>query len=303
VRQITITTPEGHASDVTQIAFAVGISEVSVNSTRCINATETATIKDRVEIDTSTDLAKAFIDALMTASFFDADHYSIAVRQPRSIITKQRFAALTMPLVEPATDLFEELGQFCQITYGFAGRIFIGGLLLAVGLHDDRLLYIISGLLFIPVLPLILAVGFSLCTRQWSLCGRALVALAVALVLLLSSGVVVGLTSDGPIRYSESNSVLTGFLISFAVGVAAALASSDDAGRREMIGLAATSQVAVIPAWLGLCLISGFPIFGADKPFQRILSLSINIIAIVVASATTYALLRMKGKPLDAVTR
>src|SRR5207244_1628323 len=137
------------------------------------------------------------------------------------------------------------------------GRIFIGALLLALGMLDDRLLLIIAGLLFIPLLPLILGIGFSLRTRQWYLFRQAILALTVALLLLIIAGITVALLTNRPVHYSESNSLLTGCLISFAVGVAGALATGDDVGRREMIGLAATAQVAIIPVWFGLRVISG----------------------------------------------
>lgn len=298
MRQITITAPEGRAADIARIAFEVGIPQVSIGQTRIMKPDGSETTKDRVEIDTATDRAKAFIDEVTTASFFVSEHCSIAVRQPRSIITGDGFKALIRPLVEPATDLFEELGQFCQITYGFVGRIFIGALLLGLGIHDDRLLLMIAGLLFIPLLPLILAIGFGLCTRKWSILLQGAVSLAVALLILMIAGIIVALTSNGPVRYSEFNSVLSGFLISLAVGVAAALASSDDVGRREMIGLAATAQVAIIPVWFGVCFISGFPVFTSAAPSQRIVSLLINIGAIAFSSYGTYALLGMKGKTL-----
>jgi hypothetical protein len=81
------------------------------------------------------------------------------------------------------------------------------------------------------------------------------------------------------------------------VGVAAGLATADDVGRREMIGLAATAQVAIVPTWLGLCLILGFPLESSplSRPFWGLL---VNVVAIVVASLTTYALIRIKGSAL-----
>jgi len=300
VRQVTITTPEGQAADVTRIAFGVGIPEVSVDQTRVVKSDGSETIKDRIEIDTGTDLAKAFVDQIKTAAFFDSDHCTIAVRQPRSIVSRERFGALTRPLVEPATDLFQELCQFCQVTYGFIGRIFIGAVLLALGMLDDRLLLMIAGLLFIPLLPLILGIGFSLRTRHWYLFRQAILALTVAMMLLALAGITVALLTNRPVRYSESNSLLTGFLISFAVGIAGALATGDDVGRREMIGLAATAQVAIIPVWFGLCIISGFFGFTSDLPTVRLLALAINIVAIVLSSYATYAVLRMKGETLRA---
>ena len=79
------------------------------------------------------------------------------------------------------------------------------------------------------------------------------------------------------------------FLISLAVGTAAALSTIDDVARRELIGLAATSQVAIIPVWLGVCAIFGFPeTTTRDEIVRHYLSLVINIATIVVTSLAVY---------------
>src|SRR5439155_4657848 len=123
---------------------------------------------------------------------------------------------------------------------------------------EYRLLFMIGGLLFIPLLPLLLSVGFGLWTQQWRLAGQGLFSLAIAICLLIMGGVLVALFTNPPVQYSDFNSLGTGFVFSLAVGIAAGLATADDVGRREMIGLAATAQIAIIPAWLGLCLVLGF---------------------------------------------
>jgi hypothetical protein len=203
-------------------------------------------------------------------------------------------------LVEPTSDLFQELWQFSQITFGFVGRIYIGAVLLAFGIVDFRLLFMIAGLLFIPLLPLMLGVGFSLLTQQWRLLGQSLLALVTATILMAAGGVTVAFFSQPPIRYLEANSLLTGFVISLAVGVAAGLATSDDVGRREMIGLAATAQVAIVPTWFGLAMVLGLPANEAVSAKQRAMSLLINVAGIVIASFATYAALRMRGESLRA---
>jgi hypothetical protein len=92
--------------------------------------------------------------------------------------------------------------------------------------------------------------------------------------------------------------LLTGALISLVVGVAAGLATADDVGRREMIGLAATAQVAIIPVWFGICFVFGFPAFDSTLPSQRLFGLALNIGTLITASAATYAALRVKGASL-----
>jgi hypothetical protein len=298
MRQITITAPQGSASEVAQIAFAVGISEVSISEKRILAAGGSERIKDSIEMDVGTPLAKAFMDEFTSAPFFDVEKFSVAVRQPRALISRERLSTLARPLVEPSVDLFEELWQFSQVTYGFVGRIFIGALLLAYGLVNYRLLFMIAGLLFIPLLPLMLSVGFGIWTRQWRLAAQGLLSLGVALGLLVIAGLIVAIFTNPPVQYSDFNSLRTGFLVSLAVGVAAGLATADDVGRREMIGLAATAQIAIIPAWLGLCLVQGFPLTEVASPQDRILALFLNIVAIVIASLGTYAAIRVKAAGL-----
>jgi hypothetical protein len=298
LRQVTVTTPEGKGAEIAQIAFEVGISDVSISPVRLLKADRSESIKERVQVETATHLAKAFVERVTTSPSFSCDGYAVTVRQPRSIISNQDLTTLTRPLVEPTSDLFQEFWQFCQVTYGFVGRIYIGALLLAFGLIDYRLLFMIAGLLFIPLLPVMLGIGFSLWTRQWRLLLQALIALLVAVMLLATAGVTVALFSSPPLRFIESNSLLTGFIISLAVGVAAGLATSDDVGRREMIGLAATAQVAIVPVWFGISAVFGIPAADPTPPRQRAIGWLLNVMGIIVASLATYAVLRMKGASL-----
>jgi hypothetical protein len=302
MRQITITGPQGSANEVAKIAFAAGISDVTIVEKRLLNASGSDTVKDSIEMETGTPLAKAFLDDFTSRPFFTRDKFAIAVRQPRALISKERLSILARPLVEPSVDVFEELWQFSQVTYGFVGRILIGGLLLAYGLVEYQLLLIIAGLLFIPLLPLMLSVGFGLWTRQWKLAAQGLFSLAIAVVLLSLGGVIVALIANSPVRYSEFNSLGIGLLISCAVGVAAGLATVDDVGRREMIGLAATAQIAIIPTWLGLCSRLGFPTSAGPTVSRRLLGLLLNVIAIVITSLITYALLGVNGSALRCFT-
>jgi hypothetical protein len=300
VRQVTVTAPEGKGSEVANLAFSVGIHDVSLNSIRTLKSDHSEQRKDHIEIETATHLAKAFVEKLAASSFFNTEEYSITLRQPRSIYSTRDVRSLTRPFVEPSSDLFQELWQFSQITFGFVGRIYLGAVLLAFGLVDYRLLFMIAGLLFIPLLPLMLGIGFSLLTRQWKLLGQSVLALVTATFLMAAGGVTVALFSQPPIRYVEANSLLTGLVVSLVVGVAAGLATTDDVGRREMIGLAATAQVAIVPTWFGLAAVLGLPANDAVSVKQRALSLLINITGIIVASLATYAALRMRGDSLRA---
>lgn len=128
MRQITIAAPPGETAQLAEIAFAVGISEVSVCEKRILEKGGSEKIHDSIEIDVSTPLAKSFMDKITSAPSFSREEFSIAVRQPRALISHEKLNRLIRPWVEPAVDIFEELWQFLQVTYGFVGRILIGGL-------------------------------------------------------------------------------------------------------------------------------------------------------------------------------
>jgi len=302
VRLVKITGPNNTGPAVAKIAFSVGIKEVSVQKAESHKASGEIETKDAVDIQTSTPKAKHFIDALLQADFYNQKEYSIAVRQPRSIISDENLRELTKPLVEPATDIFEELWQFSQITVGFVGRIFIAACLLAYGLIHQQTLIIIAGLLFLPLLPLLLAVGFGAWTKQPKLSLQGATAFLLAVTLLILGGVLIAAVSSPPLKYNEFNPMLVGWLISLAVGVAAGLANVDDVGSRQLIGLAATAQIAIIPVWFGICIVFGFPsTIPQDEITNRALGFGLNVLTIIAASLTTYVLLGAASRSLANV--
>ncbi|HEX8735134.1 MAG TPA: hypothetical protein VF721_07435 [Pyrinomonadaceae bacterium] len=291
MRLIKVSAPEGRGEDVARTAFSVGIDKVSIHQTKSVHSDGRIETKDAVDVETSTPKGKRFVDAVLAADFYNPSDFSINTRQPRSIISKDDLRELTLPLVEPSVDILEELWQFTHVTYGFVGRIFIAACLLAYGLIQHQILLIIAGLLFLPLLPLMLSIGFGAWTRNWKLVMQGFLACVAAAILLLAGGAAVAAVSNPPLKYNEFNSLFVGFLISVAVAVAAGLANIDDVGRREMIGLAATAQIAIIPVWFGICLVFGFPATtGENEITQRALAFFINVVTIIVVSLAVYVL-------------
>lgn len=298
MRLVRVRAPQGKGAEVAQVAFAAGIAQVAIHQHQVHHADGRTEFKDVVDIESATPTAKKYLDDLMSTDFFDPEKYSVNVRQPRSIVSREGPRRLTVPLAEPTVDIFEELWQFSQVTYGFAGRILIAAMLLAYGMIQQQLLIMIAGLLFLPLLPLLLSMGFGVRTRQWRLAAQGLVAFALATMLLFAGGVVVALLTDPPMRFNEHNPMLVGVLISLAVGVAGGLATADDVGRREMIGLAATAQIAILPVWFGVSTVFGFPALDSAPPAQRALTFVVNAATIVIAAVCTYAAVGMRGSAL-----
>lgn len=303
MRLIRINSPEGRGANVAQIAFSEGISQVSISQVESHRAEGGKKTKDIIDIETSTPKAKRFVDALLSADFYNAQDFTVNIRQPRSIISSESLRELTKPLVVPPSDIFEELWQFSHITVGFIGRNFIAACLLAYGLIHQQILLMIGGLLFMQLLPLLLAIGYGAWTGAWKLVGQSVLAFVTAVVLLTAGGAFVASISDPPLKYDEFNTMLVGFLISIAVGIGAGLANSDDVGRREFLGLAATAQIAIVPVWFGICFIFGFPNTTSQEEITtRALGFGLNILTLIIASLATYVLLGATNRSLTKAT-
>src|SRR5438874_1826489 len=291
MRLVKISVPAGWGAKVLNTAFSAGVASLSVFQLTEHYANGNTEIRDVLDIQTSTPKAKEFIDKLLAEEYYDAERITFNIRQPRSLVSKMGIRERTAPLVEPATDLFEELWQFNHVTYGLVGRNFIAAGLLAHGLIEGKTLFTIGGLLFLPILPMVMAISYGITGRQWKLMTQGFKAFAVSTLMLFLGGVSVAILSQPPIRFGDLGSPASGIAISVAVGIAAALAAVDDAGRRELIGLAAASQIALIPVWLGIIMIFGLP---ADthtyEILVRILSFAANLtVLIVTVMAIQYA--------------
>ena len=292
MRLVKVTAPQANSAAVVQIAFSCGISQVAVSQVRVLRENGDSETKETIDIQTSTPQAKRFIDALLAAEFYSREDFTVNTRQPRSIISRESLDELTKPLVEPATDILEELWQYSHITVSFIGRNFIAACLLAFGLIHQQLLLIIAGLLFLQLLPLLPAISFGALTHSRKLVVQSAAAFLGAVVLLILGGASVAAFSSQPLKYDEFNTLLVGFLISLAVGVAAGLANTDDVGRREFLGLAATAQIAIIPVWFGICCVFGFPATASREEIMlRAGSFVLNVLTIIVASLMTYTAL------------
>jgi len=304
MRLVKVHAPAGRGKDVIQIAFSNDIDKVSLYNSNCHHLNGTIKKRDVVDIETSTPKAKRFVDELLSADFFDRDEFSLTLRQPRSILCEENLDEITKPLAEPSTDLLEELWQFSHLTYGLAIRVFIAACLLAYGLIQQQMLLMIGGLLFLPMLPMLLAIGFGAWSAQWKLVTQALITFTASILILVGGGMIVAALADPPLRYSEFSSVPVSLLISSVVGVAAGFSTIDDAGRRELIGLAAAAQIGVIPVWIAVYIIFELDT-GLDARMleTRFLSLILNVLGIVVASLAVFVLTRVANKYVSNVRK
>lgn len=154
---------------------------------------------------------------------------------------------------------------------------------------------IIAGLLFLPYHHQMLSMGLGASIREWRLFRQGLYAFLVSTTAIVLAGLCVGLLTKGPVEFTEFLSPpLTSFLLAMVIGIAAGLGDVDDAGRRELIGLAATAHISVYPVWFGLKFIFGFE--PSDKPMEHMLVYLMDVATLTLFAGITYKLMRMHGK-------
>jgi hypothetical protein len=120
-----------------------------------------------------------------------------------------------------------------------------------------------------------------------NLARKGVAALAVSTAVSVTAGAIVALLYGGPLAFSDFKRPLVSFGISCLIGLAAGLASADDAGRRYLIGVAAAVQYSVFPVWFGICLVRGFP--DASQTGQRIGTFALNVVTIATMALVAYA--------------
>jgi hypothetical protein len=292
MRLVKVSAPQGKGADIARIAFEQGIADVSIQQAEQHKPGAKPTPRELVDVKVSTPEAKAFIDAVVEAPFFDRAEYAIDVREPRSILKRTSTRELTRPVPAPMLDIDQELWQFTHVTYSFVMRVFISALLLSYGMIEDNVLLMIGGLVFLPFMPIVLAFAFGALSRQWQLVGHAGFAFVTSTALIVAAGAAVAAFAEPPIMFDRFPPLAAGAVLSAVVGIAAALGTADDVGHRQLIGLAAASQLALIPAWLGVSLVFGF----SESPEEKIGSFGLNTVLLAAGCAAVYLSLAWSGE-------
>ncbi|WP_266205860.1 DUF389 domain-containing protein [Pontibacter kalidii] len=296
MRLVTIKAPSGQGKEIAEIAFAAGIAHVSIRQARKYNSDHRETDLDVVEVETATPKAKRFLESLMDSAIYDPDTFTFTVRHPESLFGEEPPKEETFPIVRPTTDVYEELWQFTRVTKSLIGRVFLSAVLLAYGMVEDMLPLIIAGLLFLPYHHHMLGIGLGATLREWRFLRQGILALLVTTILIVAAGACVALFTKPPIGFEEFGTPLSGVVLAFVIGIAAALGAMDDAGRRELIGLAATAHISVFPAWFGLKLVFGFDM--GDKWVEHLLTFGLNVTSLTLAAYVTFIVLGMKGNAI-----
>lgn len=295
MKLVTIHAPRGDGQKVAGLAMEAEISEVAVSEATLFSKKNSSSPIDIVHIQSSTSKVKDFIESLMSSSFYDPSKIAFTIKHPESIFGTELPEEESQPTIRPTTDVYEELWQFTQITFSLVGRVFLSAFLIAYGMREGFIPLIIAGLLFLPYHHHLIALGLGAVLKEWRFFQQALKSFFLTTLLIVSGGVAMALFSEPGIKWSafSETSVMFSFLISMAIGIAAGLAAVDDAGRRELIGLAATAHLSVYPVWFGLKIIYGFE--PSDEPWHFLGVFLMDFLTITLSAAVTFIFVRMNG--------
>jgi hypothetical protein len=287
MREVRIKVADGYAAPIVQMIQALGVDRVGI-SREFVHGPDRW--EEVVSTETSTPEAAAIVAAVTRASVFDPQMHAITVRELRAIMGSTPIARVTLPLDLPFVDVEQDLWQFCHVTYGHLGRVVVAASLLAYAMIRGNVLLSVAGLLFLPALPHLLAIARAACARDRHLAAQAACALSSTIAVVTGCSALVALLVPGPMKFDDFLSPLVAASVSIGIGVAGALASVDDVGKRELIGLATAAQVGIVPVWLGIALVQGFD----ASPGSRVLSYVANLVLIVVGSMLVYLLVHAR---------
>lgn len=299
MRLITIQAPKGRGQQIAEMAMDLGIHSVGVSETSLYKGKKSPVSIDVVEIQSNTPKVKKLVESLMVSPFYSPETYNFTIRHPESLFGSEKIEEETKPVIRPTTDVYEELWQFSKVTVSLVLRVFLSAFLAAFGMREDFMPLIIAGLLFLPYHHSMLGVALAGGLKEGKLFGQSVLAFLTITVVITLGGVALALLTEPGIKWTQftETSVLFSFLISMAVGIAAGFGSIDDAGRRELIGLAATAHISVYPIWFGMKFVYGFD--PHDKPWHLLQIYLMDVGVLILFAAITFKTMKMKGKGIN----
>ena len=295
MHEVKATVPADSVPEVVSIAKRSGIERVSVSDAFVHGPDITMKV---VTVDTSTPNAKAFLDGFLNSPTLAKAGCTVTSREVRAIIGGDDLEQVTRPLPEPFPDVIQDFWQLSHLTVTYVARAGAGAALLATGIIEDNPIAIVVAALFLPFLSQVLALSLGLWSRDAKLAMHGARALLASIVLALIAGAVVAYCEGGPILFQGFKGPLPSFVISALIGITAGLSAADDTGRRYLIGVAASVQLAIFPVWFGAAAVLGFP--AADVVKVRLLSFVINFMTIAGMAVVGYAYLHLKSGTVKA---
>jgi hypothetical protein len=291
MQEVTVSTPKGQGEKVARLALAQGISEAAVIPTRVFRDSKTEE-GEEVRVQVSAPKSTQFIEALMSADFFNPKQYSIVSDEVVAIVSEEPPEQVSRPLKLHATTVLQDMWLQNHITVAYLARAVVSSVLLAYGLIEGDMTVIVVSLLFAPFLNHVLAMAFGGWAGDWRLVRQGAVVLGLTTLIAIAAGAVTAAVMGGPIVYDNFGTLYSNFAISFLVAIIAGLDTADEAGRREFVAVAGAAQFTGFPVWLGMALVLGFP--DQQTTFYRLITPIVNILTILVVSLAVYVGLRYR---------
>jgi hypothetical protein len=296
MQRIEVTAPKGKGEQVAQMALDLGVSQASVQQVFVHGPNQE---KEVVTFQTSSPQGKQFVDSLALWDEFDPQQYSIVTQPVPGAAQSDGPMELAHPLPIPVIEVYNDFVMRTRITPGFIARAVSSSAVLAYGLIQNNFVLIVAGLMFSPYVAQVLALAFGAQAQRWQQLRQAALAVLTAIVLTFLTGVVVGLLSNTPIQFSQFSPIITNMLLSMVIGAVGALETSDTTGRLELVALAAASQFATYPAYLGLALVLPVP-EGVDLS-RLALIFVVNLVSFSIVAAVTYMLIKYRRAVLAKI--
>lgn len=291
--QIQVTVPEGIGKSVAELALGLGVKQASVQSAFVYGSNSNS---QQVSLQISTPVARALVEKIMCATWFDPAQCSVALTRLHGLISSSERQETTVPGRQPALRVFEDLWQLNHTNLTYYVRALVAACVLAYGMRTDGLITVVVALLFVSFLSEALAIGFGIWARDLPLALQGLKAFAVSTVLTIAGGVIVAILPNPPMLFHEYNTLLSGFLISLIIGFAAGTMQPDDSGMQFLIGVAAAAQVSFYPVWFGWSLVRGFPDYHLST--IRITAFFLNMAAMCAMGLAGYLAVGVKRREI-----
>lgn len=254
MRHLIISVDPAKEDDVLRSAFAAGAGHVLRSSKQECAADGSSRTRTSLDVMLSAPRARRLINAL---SALPPGSWSVISVHPRSVFGGTTLFAETRPYPVAGLEMEDDLWEFAHVTTSLVMRVLLAGALVALvalGMVAGNLPVMLAGLLFLPYHHALIAVALAALRRRGALAGRAVVVFVLSTALLVIAGYLVAVVAGGPLGWHPQGGPVSALGIGAIVGAAAGFGSADDAGRRELIGLAATAHLSVLPVWAGLTL-------------------------------------------------
>jgi hypothetical protein len=151
---------------------------------------------------------------------------------------------------------------------------------------ESNMILMVGGMLFTVFSPPLMAIGLGASLKEGQIARQGLKAFFAANLITIMGAAGLAFCLRRPLRWDDFGSLWGNLFISITAAVVGATADADDAGRRQLIAIAAAFPYSRFPPWIGMCLVQGFP--AAHVTFERLGIFAGNIAAMIISAGIVY---------------